>query len=472
MRASQLESGRDVQRPPARQRVAADRGSRGSPTPGRRRRRCARAATRAARPTASGRSRAASAAAAATCGAANEVPIPSLNSDGPQFEYAAPGPSQPGADASTRLRGIVEKIGPPGRGDVDELLVAVRVRRDVAALSDGARRRSRAGAPPGSRRTATASSALAGRSRRRRPRGRPSTTRTRPRPPRPARTSRSASRPGSRLPPIERLITRAPWLTAQRIASTSPVVETLQSDWTTFATRSSALKAMPAIPTLLTGFAAISPATNVPWPQASRAPGAADERDAGEHAARRTRDAPASMPESITATLTGARLVGCGRPVSSRRCPLGRYHCCAASGSVLSNCRASASPCRGRRRTAAPRTRGRAPWTTSARAGHERLGVRQLRAEGRHPARMRPDGPVGAERRSTAPPAARGDEGDERSVTGMVSTDVAPVGNPCPDVHRTRYVPGTGNGRNANVPSAPAVAVATVIQLFPSLRSR
>jgi hypothetical protein len=38
----------------------------------------------------------------------------------------------------------------------------------------------------------------------------------------------------------------------------------LQEDWTTFATRSSALKAIPAIPTLLTGFAAISPETNVP----------------------------------------------------------------------------------------------------------------------------------------------------------------------------------------------------------------
>ena len=57
---------------------------------------------------------------------------------------------------------------------------------------------------------------------------------------------------------------RAPWFTAQVIARTSPVVETLQSDWTTFATSSSALRAMPAIPMLFTGFAAISPATKVP----------------------------------------------------------------------------------------------------------------------------------------------------------------------------------------------------------------
>ena len=55
-----------------------------------------------------------SAAAAETWGAANEVPIPFLNSDGPQSEYAEPGPLQPGAEASTRPRGIVEKIGPPG----------------------------------------------------------------------------------------------------------------------------------------------------------------------------------------------------------------------------------------------------------------------------------------------------------------------------------------------------------------------
>ena len=55
-----------------------------------------------------------SAAAAVTCGAANDVPIPSLNSDGPQFAYALFGPLHPGTEASTRLRGIVEKIGPPG----------------------------------------------------------------------------------------------------------------------------------------------------------------------------------------------------------------------------------------------------------------------------------------------------------------------------------------------------------------------
>ena len=50
-----------------------------------------------------------SAAAAETCGAANDVPIASRNSSGPQSEY---GPSaQPGV---VMLCGIVEKIPSPG----------------------------------------------------------------------------------------------------------------------------------------------------------------------------------------------------------------------------------------------------------------------------------------------------------------------------------------------------------------------
>ena len=64
-------------------------------------------------------------------------------------------------------------------------------------------------------------------------------------------------------------MTRAPWSAAQRIASISPSVETLQSGCVTFAISSFALKASPAMPMPFVGFAAISPATKVPWPQVS-----------------------------------------------------------------------------------------------------------------------------------------------------------------------------------------------------------
>ncbi len=54
-----------------------------------------------------------SAAAAVTCGAANEVPRPSWNSDGPQSEYGIPAhPVIDGVDQAAA--GMVEKIGPPG----------------------------------------------------------------------------------------------------------------------------------------------------------------------------------------------------------------------------------------------------------------------------------------------------------------------------------------------------------------------
>ena len=52
-----------------------------------------------------------SAAAAETCGAANDVPIASRNSNGPQSEY---GWSAQPARRSTSCRGIVEKIASPG----------------------------------------------------------------------------------------------------------------------------------------------------------------------------------------------------------------------------------------------------------------------------------------------------------------------------------------------------------------------
>ena len=71
---------------------------------------------------------------------------------------------------------------------------------------------------------------------------------------------------GSRMPPKLRLITRAPWSTAQWIALASASGEIVPSLRTTLATSSSAGKAMPAIPCSLFSAAAISPATKVPCP--------------------------------------------------------------------------------------------------------------------------------------------------------------------------------------------------------------
>ena len=47
-------------------------------------------------------------------------------------------PVQPAIDASTRLRGIVEKIGPPGAAMSTKRRVAIRVVGDRAGLADGA----------------------------------------------------------------------------------------------------------------------------------------------------------------------------------------------------------------------------------------------------------------------------------------------------------------------------------------------
>ena len=73
---------------------------------------------------------------------------------------------------------------------------------------------------------------------------------------------------GSRVPPSDRLITCAPWSTAQRIAAASASGETVSSEPAIFPMISCAGKAMPTIP-LPSIAAAISPATKVPWPCSS-----------------------------------------------------------------------------------------------------------------------------------------------------------------------------------------------------------
>ena len=69
---------------------------------------------------------------------------------------------------------------------------------------------------------------------------------------------------GSRRPPSERLITRAPLSAAHRIAFASSAGEIVPSDFTTLAIRSCAGNAMPAIPSALSVDAAMIPATKVP----------------------------------------------------------------------------------------------------------------------------------------------------------------------------------------------------------------
>ena len=117
--------------------------------------------------------------------------------------------------------------------------------------------------------------------------------------------SRSAFR-GSRSPPSERLITRAPLSTrpANRLGLRLEQTERLPR--TTFATSSWEPNAMPATPTPLFVWAAISPATSVPWPCVSvRALPPTKLRYAAIFTAN-SGWVP-SMPESITATLGPAR---------------------------------------------------------------------------------------------------------------------------------------------------------------------
>ena len=124
--------------------------------------------------------------------------------------------------------------------------------------------------------------------------------------------------PGSRRPPRLRLITRAPWSTAQWIAADSASSEIVPSVSTTFAISSWAGKAIPAMPTPLFIAAAISPATKVPCPCSSVS--ALPPTKLFESRIRPANSGwPPSIPESTTATRTGARIgrlePGVERPV-------------------------------------------------------------------------------------------------------------------------------------------------------------
>ena len=100
------------------------------------------------------------------------------------------------------------------------------------------------------------------------------------------------------------LITRAPRSTAQRIACASASTGMERSPRTTLAMISSADGASPAMPIALSEPAPTMPATIVPWPWRSLTVPSTNERAA---TIRPTNSGwPRSIPESTTATRTGA----------------------------------------------------------------------------------------------------------------------------------------------------------------------
>ena len=101
---------------------------------------------------------------------------------------------------------------------------------------------------------------------------------------------------------------------------------------------SCALKAMPAMPMPLNGFAAISPATNVPWPSVSRS----GDPPTNDRAAT-TRPGELGMADvdpGVDHRDLDRREVRRGRP-EVPGVILVRYHCWAENGSVLSNAAAA-----------------------------------------------------------------------------------------------------------------------------------
>ena len=102
------------------------------------------------------------------------------------------------------------------------------------------------------------------------------------------------------------LITRAPRSTAHRIARTSASIGIDREGVTTFATRSSAEGARPAMPIPLSTPAAISPETKVPWPSASTVGEPPTKLSASSHCPTSS-GCLRSAPESMTATGTDSK---------------------------------------------------------------------------------------------------------------------------------------------------------------------
>ena len=129
-------------------------------------------------------------------------------------------------------------------------------------------------------------------------------------------------------------MTRAPFATAQRIAFASASTGIDRCGPTTFAIRSSAGGARPAMPTPSFVSAAISPATNVPWPWVSTVAGPATKLLAAAIRPRSSGCVP-SMPESITATRTAASGGGSVQASKDRFCAA--YHWRGRNGSLGTN---------------------------------------------------------------------------------------------------------------------------------------
>ena len=126
------------------------------------------------------------------------------------------------------------------------------------------------------------------------------------------------------------LITRAPFATAQRIALASASTGIERCGPTTFAIRSCAGGARPAMPMPSFVLAAIRPATNVPWPCVSTVADPLTKLFAAAIRPRSSGCVP-STPESITATRTAAS--GGGSVHASNDRFWAAYHCRGRSGS-------------------------------------------------------------------------------------------------------------------------------------------
>ena len=125
-------------------------------------------------------------------------------------------------------------------------------------------------------------------------------------------------------------MTRAPFATAHLIARASASTGIERWGPTTFATRSCAGGARPAIPTPSFVRAAMSPATNVPCPCVSTVAGPETKLFAAAMRPRSSGCSP-STPESITATRTGARGGSSTHASNARFCAA--YHCRGRNGS-------------------------------------------------------------------------------------------------------------------------------------------
>ena len=165
---------------------------------------------------------------------------------------------------------------------------------------------------------------------------------------------------GSRTPPRLRLITRAPWSTAQRIAATS-ACERDRRRRRCDDLRDDELRVERQPRDALAVRRVGGDLARNERPVALRCRGTASRRrtTSRRRPGPSAPDAPPSIPESITATLIGKSFGGVGQNDQALSCS--RYHCFAASGSVLSNASEAAGTASARAATASATGRLTAP---------------------------------------------------------------------------------------------------------------